>query len=117
MTMWRSILGFIAGCFAGGVVAFLVEIPGMFIHPLPPGANMSDPETLKSHMANAPLAALLGVAIAWTAAPFVAAMVAGLIARRAFLVHAMVLGIFFVVMDMLNVVSFPHPTWLIAVGI
>ena len=114
--MWRSILGIIAGCFAGGIVAFLVEVPGMLIHPLPPGTNMSDSEALKSHMANAPLAALLCVAVAWTMAPFVAAWLAGLIARRAFLAHALIVGIFFVAMDMINVASFPHPIWLIAVG-
>ena len=115
--MWRSILGIIAGCLVGGIVAFLIEIPGIFIHPLPPGTNLSDPEALKSHMANAPLAALLGVAIAWMLAPFAAALVAGLIARRNFLVHAMVVGVFFLAMDMLNVVSFPHPNWLIVVGV
>jgi hypothetical protein len=115
--MLRSILGVLVGCFAGGIIAFLLEIPAMWIHPLPAGFNMSDAEALKSHAAKAPLAALSCVAIGWTAAPLVASFVAGVITRRAFLVHGSIVGLIFLVLNMVNVFSFPHPLWLIAIGI
>jgi hypothetical protein len=99
------------------VTAFVIEIPGMLLHPLPPGTDLSNADAIKSHMSNAPLAALMCVALAWFTAPLVASSLAALIARRAFLLHAMLVGVFFLTMDMLNVISFPHPTWLIAVGI
>jgi hypothetical protein len=46
-----------------------------------------------------------------------AALVAGLIARRALVVHGLIVGAIFVAFDLMNIFAFPHPTWLIAVGI
>jgi len=77
----RSVLGVVAGVVAGGIVAFLIEIPGMFLHPLPPGVEVADAAALKAHFARAPLAALIGVAIAWSVGPLVGSWVAALIAR------------------------------------
>jgi len=114
--MWRSILGIVAGFFVGGIVAFLIELPGMIWYPLPPGTDMSNMEAIKSHMANAPLWAIAGVAIAWTIAPLVAAWIAAVIARRAPIIHGMIIGGLFFLADMANVLSFSHPTWLVAIG-
>jgi hypothetical protein len=115
--MLRSIFGIILGILVGGIVVGLIELPGYFIHPPPPGFDMSDPEAMKSHFAKAPLAALAGVGIAWTVGPFVAAWLAATIARRACLVHALIVGAFFLLMDVLNLLSFPHPAWLAAIGV
>src|SRR6476469_9656446 len=86
-TMWRSMLGVALGFFVGGIVAFLIELPGMILYPLPPGTDMSNMEAIKSHMAGAPLWAIAGVAIAWTIAPLVAAWLAVVIACRAPVAH------------------------------
>ena len=115
--MWRSILGIIVGVVVGGITVGLIEVPGYFIHPAPPGFDLNDAEAVKSHMATAPFAALLGVAIAWTIGPFVGALVAALIAGRAFLTHALIIGVIFVLLDLMNILSFPHPLWLAVVGI
>lgn len=114
--MWRSFLGVMAGFLVGGVVAFLIELPGMILYPLPPGTDMSNMEAIKSHMASAPLWAIAGVAIAWTIAPLVGAWLAVIIARRAPVVHGLILGALYFLADMSNVLSFPHPTWLVAIG-
>src|SRR5262245_29908719 len=115
--MWRSILAIIAGIIVGGFVAFLIEIPGMLMHRLPPGTDLNDVEAIKRHMANAPTAALAGIAIAWIAAPLAGPWIAGLIARRAFFVHGVIIGGFFLAADVLNIRAFPHPGWLSIVGI
>jgi hypothetical protein len=115
--MWRSILGIVVGILAGGIAVALIEIPGYFIHPPPAGFDMNNPEAVRSHMASAPLAALAGIGIAWTIGPFLAAWIAAMIARRAYLMHAVIVGSVFLVLDVINLLSFPHPAWLAVVGI
>jgi hypothetical protein len=115
--MWRSILAILAGIVVGGFLAFLVEIPGMLIHPLPPGADIRNPDVLKSHMASAPQAAHVLLAVAWTLAPLAGSWLAATIARKMKLVHAIVVGMFFLAMDMMNVRNLPHPMWLNVVAV
>ena len=115
--MLRSILAIVVGVLVGGFVVFLIELPGYFIHPPPPGLDMQDAAALKSHFEKAPLAALVGVAIAWTVGPFVASWLAAFIARRAFLIHGMIIGVIFMLLDLVNIVSFPHPWWLAVIGV
>jgi hypothetical protein len=115
--MWRSILAIVVGILVGGLVVGLLELPGYFIHPLPPGFDMANAEALKGHFAKAPLAALVGVAVAWSIGPFVGAFLAAFIAQRAFLAHGLLIGVFFMAMDLINIFSFPHPTWLLLVGV
>ncbi|MCI0356869.1 MAG: hypothetical protein L0211_00080 [Planctomycetaceae bacterium] len=113
----RSILGVLVGVVAGGLVVFLIEVPGMRFHPLPPGVTMSDTEALKAHFAKAPFVALLGVGIAWTLGPLAASWVAASIARWAWFGHGMVIAGIFAALDVMNIRSFPHPTWLVLIGV
>jgi hypothetical protein len=113
----RSAVSVLAGVVAGAFVVFLIELPGMMLHPLPPGVNLSDTEALKAHMAKAPFVALLGVAIAWTIGPLVASWVAASIARWGYFGHGLVIAGIFAGLDVMNIRSFPHPTWLVVVGV
>lgn len=107
--MIRSILGVIAGIFCGGLAVFLLELPGMFLYPLPPGFDWQDQEALKAHFVNAPTALKAVVLFAWAVGPLVGAFLACWIARRAFLLHGMIVGVVFVLLDLMNLVGFPHP--------
>jgi hypothetical protein len=115
--MWRSILGIVAGILVGGIVVGVLEIPGMLMHPLPPGTDTSDWDAIKAHAAKAPTAAHVGLGIAWTVGPLVGAWLAAFIARRAFLAHAAIVGTFFLAMNVLNIRSLPHHGWLVGVGL
>jgi uncharacterized protein YacL len=115
--MVRSILAVIVGILIGGIVAGLLETPGMFLHPPAPGVNLRDPEEFKAHAAAAPLAALICVAIAWTIGPLVGSFLAARIARRAFLAHGICVGVLFLAAVVFNLRSIPHPAWLMVVGI
>jgi hypothetical protein len=115
--MLRSILAIFLGVLVGGIVVGLIEIPGYFIHPAPPGLDMKDAAALKRHFEKAPLAALAGVGVAWAVGPFVGAWLAALIARRAFLIHGLIVGAIFVFLDVVNLLSFPHPLWLAIIGV
>jgi hypothetical protein len=112
-----SVLGVIAGVVAGGIVVGLIEVPGALIHPLPPGVTMNDTAAMQTHFAKAPATVLLLVALAWTIGPLVASFVATAIARWAWLVHGLVIAAIFVLLNLANVVSFPHPLWLTLVGV
>src|SRR5262245_24164429 len=115
--MWRSILAIIVGIIVGGIVVAIIEIPGNRLHPLPTGTDMSDWNAIRSHAGKAPLAAMVGVAIAWTVGPLVGACVAAFIAGRSFLVHGMIVGLIFLLLDLMMISSLPHPLWLTIVGI
>lgn len=113
----RSIGGVFVGVLAGCLVVFLIELPGFVLHPLPPGVDPSNNEALRAHVARAPLAAMVLVGVAWTIGPAAAALVAGLIARRALVVYGLIVGAIFVAFDLMNILAFPHPAWLIVVGV
>jgi hypothetical protein len=115
--MIRSVLAVMAGILVGGIVVGLLETPGMFLHPPPPGLNLQDPAQIKAHFAAAPLAAQICVAIAWTFGPLVGSFVAARIARRGFLAHGIIVGLVFLAADVFNLRSFPHPAWLAFVGV
>jgi hypothetical protein len=115
--MIRTIFALFAGIFVGGCVATAIEVPSMMLHPLPAKTEASDLAAFRAHVASAPLAALLFVAAAWCAAPLAAAFVAGAIARRHFLFLGLAVAAVFFAMDMMNITAFPHPGWLIALGI
>src|SRR5688572_21651491 len=115
--MGRSILAIVGGVLLGGISVGLIELPGYVLHPSPPGLDTSDRAALGRHFENAPLPARLLVAVGWTIGPLVGGLVAGAIARRAFLLHGLVIGVIFLLLDVVNIVSFPHPVWLAVVGV
>ena len=115
--MWRSILAIFLGILAGGLTVGLIESTGLLLHPLPPGTKLSDADALKEHAAKAPPAAMIPVGIAWFFGPLVGSWLAGVIARPAVLAHALVIGIVFFSADVYNLLSFPHPLWLVIVGL
>lgn len=115
--MVRSILAILVGTLAGGMTVGLIEVPGMLLHPVPPNIDLSDTEALKARAARAPFAALLGVGIAWTVGPLVGSFIAAAIARWAWFAHGMIIAAIFVALDVMNIRAFPHPTWLVLVGV
>jgi hypothetical protein len=114
--LW-SILAIFVAIIVGGVVVFLVELPAMLVHPWPQGLDMNDKAALTAHMAKAPPLAMAIVALAWALGPLAASFVAGLIVRRQYLVHGLIIGLIFAVLDASNFGLFPHPLWLMIAGI
>lgn len=115
--MWRSILGIVLGFLTGVVVVVLIESTGLLIHPLPAGTKMTDAAAMKAHAAKAPPAAKIPVGIAWFVGPLIGSWLAAFIARRAFLAHALIIGFVFLAADVSNLLSLPHPLWLVVVGL
>jgi hypothetical protein len=113
----RSVLGILAGIVAGVVVVLLIEIPAWILHPVPPEIDLSDAEALKAHATNAPFAAQLCVAIAWVAGPLIGSFVAAAIARWASFGHGMTITAVFLAFVVMSVRTFPHPGWMVLVGV
>lgn len=113
--LW-SILAIFVAVVVGGITVGIVEIPGYFIHPPPPGLNFSDMEAMKAHAAKAPPLAMALVALAWAAGPFVGTLAACLIVRKKYVVHGLIVGTLFALLDVSNY-AIPHPLWLMVAGI
>jgi hypothetical protein len=115
--MIRSILAVIAGVIVGGLTVGLIELPGMFLHPLPKDFDFKNSAAMNAHFVNAPVALKVLVLAAWAIGPFVAAFVACWIARRTYVTHALVVGIIFMLLDLANLFQFAHPWWMWLGGI
>ncbi|MBC7852879.1 MAG: hypothetical protein IAF94_05545 [Pirellulaceae bacterium] len=113
--LW-SLLAIFVGVVVGGIVVGLVEIPAHFIYPLP-GLDMNDHEALAAHMAKAPPLVMANVALAWALGPLAGTLVACLIVRRKYVVHGLIMGVTFALLDAYNYTLFPHPLWLMVAGI
>lgn len=115
--MLRSFLAIFAGLLLGVTVVWLVELPGMLMYPPPPGFDLSDKEAMTKYVATLPpLVKSIGV-IAWTAGAFAGAWLAATIARRGRMLHGLVIGLFFLVMDLAMILTIPHPLWLAILGV
>lgn len=116
-TILWSILAIFVGVVVGGIVVGVVEIPGYFLYPPPPGLDMNDHEALAAHMSKAPPLAMANVALAWALGPLAGTLVACLIVRRNYVVHGLIIGVIFAGLDAANYGLFPHPLWLMIAGI
>lgn len=108
--MLRTIFGLAAGLVAGIVVVGLVESAGHMIFPPPPGANVSDPETLRAIMGDVPLGAKIAVLVAWAAGVFAGGGLAAFIARRAW--PAWAIGALLMAAGAWTMMLIPHPLWM-----
>src|SRR5205823_1202661 len=112
--MIRSILAIVAGLVVAIILFMAVELLGGLLFPFapPPGVDpWTNPEAMKTHIASLPLAAFLLVLAGWFLGTFCATVLALRIARRAPAVHALILCGVLLLTALLNLLSFPHPTW------
>jgi hypothetical protein len=115
--MRRTLLAIFARLLVGVTVAWLVELPGTLMYPLPPDMNPFDKEAMKEYMAALPTLVQASGVIAWTAGAFTGAWLSLLIARRAFLAHGLIIGVLFLAPAVVMIVSFPHPGWLAIIAV
>jgi hypothetical protein len=112
--MIRSSLAVIAGVVLGAFAVWVIDLPSSYLHPLPPGVAPNDRDALIAHVGHAPLAAKVLVALAWTVGPMAGGWLAARIARRAYLVHGLIVGCIFLLMNAVTLIYVPLPLWLSA---
>lgn len=113
--MLRTISGTLAGIVAGVALVFLLETISTMIYPTPPGLASGDPEQLARLVHQMPLGAKIAVLVAWAAASFGGATVAGWITRRRW--PALVVAAFLLAGGMWTMIEIPHPLWMMVAGI
>jgi len=113
----RSVLAVIAGIVTTFVVITAIDGISSLVYKLPDGADPNDREALRAAMAKMPAAALLIVLAGWLIGTGAGAWVAAIVAGRARIVHAMVIGSLSLLAGVANIVLLPHPVWFIVAGV
>ena len=131
MKVLRSILAVVVGWIVSAVVMTAIHFLSVVIH-LPPGENSAlemmkrlseDSEAMKAWLNAAPASAMFSVLAAWQAGAFIGGLVCALIAGRARVLHAAIIGILVLFgtianfFDMKSKYDFTHPDWMIVAGL
>ena len=109
--MVRCIVAVIVGLIAGSVFNMAVIMLSWAIYPPPGGADLSDPATMNRYVQSLPPRAFVLILIAHAGGALVGGLVAAAIARRAPLVLGAIVGGFFFLGGIMNVLSIPSPLW------
>lgn len=107
----RSVIAVAAGLFVGGIATFGVEALGHALVPPPPGLDVTNMEAVKAAMPTLPAAHFLPILLAYLVGPTLGAALAARMAPSRALVHAGVVGAFFLVGGLRNFMNIPHPAW------
>jgi hypothetical protein len=109
--MVRSILAVLAGIVVGIALILLGHFLSSFIYPMPPGLDWKDHEAVAAWVATLPDSAFVLVLLSHALGPLGGGFVAAWIGRRARLVHALIVGAFFLVGGIMDLQDLPHPHW------
>ncbi len=109
----RSIGGVVVGLAVGSLLITGVQLVSIMVYPLPDGIDPHDIEALKALLGDIPVGALLFVLLSYCVGTFAGAAVAARIAGRLHMLHAIVVGGFFLAGGIMNLIQIPHPGWFI----
>ena len=107
----RSTLAVVVGMLVAFVLIALVQVIGLRVYPPPAGIDLTNPESLRSAMAEMPLGAQLFILLAYAAGSVAGGWVAARFAPSARMMHAMILAALLVGAGLVNLMSIPHPAW------
>ena len=113
----RSILAVLLGSLVTFVLIMGIEGISSVIYPLPEGVDPNDMEALKVAIPKMPLGGKVLVLISYAVGTFVGAWLAAWFARRAHMVHAMIVAGLFLAGDIVNLNQLPHPMWMAVVSL
>ena len=105
----------------GIVVAFglvaAIESLGHTLFPPPKDVNWNDPNVLRDYVQRLPLGALLFLVAAWAIATFTGGFAAARIARARPMLFAGIVGGLVFCATIANLVTIPHPAWMVVTGL
>ncbi len=111
--MLKRIISVVIGVIAGGVAVWFVE--NWLSHALidrPDARFPQDPELVGEYIASLPIGALWMVVLAMLVGGFVASMVARVVSKGQN-APARDAGFIMLIVTLMNLVTIPHPTWMI----
>lgn len=114
----RSVLAILAGLVAGFITVGLIESANAFLYPAPAGVDLArDQEAFIRYVSQLPVTAFLIVVVAEWLGVFLASWVAARLAGRAETIHGLVVGTFFLLATLINLLTIPHPVWMWVLGL
>jgi hypothetical protein len=115
--MGRSIVAVLLGIVVAGGLIFALEVAGHRVYPPPEGLDMNDREAMKKYIADAPVGALVYVLLAYAVGGLVGGFLTAWVARRAPVLHGLILGSVFLSLGVVNLLTLPHPAWFVAANL
>jgi len=117
MNLVRKIIAAPAGIVCGMFVMLLLLIPSFLLYPIPEGMDVEDPVAFSEYVKSLPFSAFLLVLFQHACGPFIAAIVCRIVKGNTAFYETMVIGLFFLICGIINLVQVQHPVWFSAVDI
>jgi hypothetical protein len=116
-TMGRTIVGVIVGLLVMAGCVAAVQWLGHAVYPPPAGLDYRDPAQLQVLMQAMPWQAKALVVLAWTLGSLAGGFAAAKIARAHRRGAALCVGLVMLALVVMNLVTIPHPAWMMALGV
>ena len=113
----RNVLAIIVGLIAGSAVNMGLVMAGAQIIPPPAGVDVTDVESIKSHLHLFEFRHFVVPFLAHAVGTLVGAYVAAIIAARYKLMLGLVIGVLFLIFGIINVFMLPSPAWFVVVDL
>ena len=113
----RNVLAIIVGLIAGSAVNMGLVMAGAQIIPPPAGVDVTDVESIKSHLHLFEFRHFVVPFLAHAVGTFVGAYVAAIIAASYKLMLGLVIGVLFLIFGIINVFMLPSPAWFVVVDL
>jgi uncharacterized protein YacL len=108
--MLKRFSSIIFGLITGFVIIRVLEFINHSIYP-PPVEVFSDKESIKAYVEQLPLIAKLLVLAGWALASLAGGFIATKIAKIKSPSSALIVGVIFMLLGVLNMITIPHPIW------
>jgi hypothetical protein len=111
LAVLRSVLALVVGMIVGAALITLGHFLSMLVFPPPAGLDLKDPQAFAEYVGKMPDSAWVLVILSHAMGPLGGGFVAAWIAGRAKVIHALIVGAFFLVGGIINLNNVPHPPW------
>jgi len=112
----RKLLAVVAGVIAGALVVAVLEALGHQVYPPPAGIDMTNADTARQMMIDAPAGALLFVLGAWALGALAAGWTVARLAHEQRMPLALIAGAILLAGAVTTLVMLPHPLWFTIAG-
>ncbi len=110
-TILRSVGAVIAGLFVAGLFVIGVEWMSSILHPFPPGADPTDLETCRAHVARYPAGVLMLASLGWGLGTLAGSWLAARLGPKRNAAHGVAVGLILLALVVANMAMLPYPAW------
>ena len=107
----RSIGAIIAGVITAMLFAVGVEYMSSILHPFPPGADLTDPATIRAQVARYPARVLFLCSVGWGIGTLASSWIATRLGPNRHAAHGIAVGLILLALAVANMAMLPYPAW------